>query len=402
MHAMSPSQFFAPFLLTAVCVLPAAAVSIDLQVSTVTPVVDAPFTVQVRVVGGPVLTTSQVRLGFDKTKLQLLTAVKDTAAVGATPSDANVVAPANTSGFFYQTNDYASMSSSGTLTTLTFKALNAGASVLTLKAYPTDSLGCVLYSDSFAEIIPTVAAATTITASAGSPTNTAPVVNAGADQTITLPATASLNATVTDDNLPAPASLTYAWTKVSGPGTVTFSAPAAKISTATFSAAGTYVLQLTASDGALTSNDTLTVTVNAASPTNTAPVVNAGADQTITLPATASLSATVTDDGLPAPAALTYAWTKVSGPGTVTFSAPTAKISTATFSAAGTYVLQLAASDGALTTNDTLTITVNAAAAGGGDPAPAAGGGGGGGGCGAGGLAGLLAALGLFLRRRRG
>ena len=31
--------------------------------------------------------------------------------------------------------------------------------------------------------------------------------------------------------------------------------------------------------------------------TNTAPVVNAGADQTITLPATASLNATVTDDG---------------------------------------------------------------------------------------------------------
>jgi hypothetical protein len=130
-------------------------------------------------------------------------------------------------------------------------------------------------------------------------------------------------------------------------------------------------------------------------------MVNAGADQTITLPATASLNATVTDDNLPAPASLTYAWTKVSGPGTVTFSAPTAKISTATFNAAGTYVLQLAASDGALTSNDSLTITVNAAAAGGGDPAPAAGGGGGGGGCGAGGLAGLLAALGLFLRRRR-
>ena len=38
-------------------------------------------------------------------------------------------------------------------------------------------------------------------------------------------------------------------------------------------------------------------------PANRAPVANAGADQTITLPATASLTGTATDDGLPSPPA---------------------------------------------------------------------------------------------------
>ena len=42
----------------------------------------------------------------------------------------------------------------------------------------------------------------------------------------------------------------------------------------------------------------------------------AGGNQTITLPATATLNGSATDDGLPnPPGALTYAWTMVSGPG---------------------------------------------------------------------------------------
>jgi PKD repeat protein len=45
---------------------------------------------------------------------------------------------------------------------------------------------------------------------------------------------------------------------------VTFANPAAKVTTATFSAAGTYSLKLTASDSVLTASATTTVTVNAA------------------------------------------------------------------------------------------------------------------------------------------
>src|SRR5262249_33242174 len=131
---------------------------------------------------------------------------------------------------------------------------------------------------------------------------------------------------------------------------------------ASFSAAGTYVLQLSASDGALSASDVMQVTVTS-SAGNTAPTASAGLDQTLTLPAQATLDGPVGDDGLTKPpGALTTTWSKVSGPGTVTFGNATAVDTQASFSAAGTYVLQLAASDGSLTTRDSVQITANAAA----------------------------------------
>jgi hypothetical protein len=349
------------------------------------------------------------------------------------------------------------------------------------------------------------------------PVNQPPAVNAGADQTIALPAAVTLNGMVRDDGLPSPANLSITWTKVSGRedsdgGTVTFANAHAAATTATFGAAGIYVLRLAASDGAVTVSDDVTVTVNppivigtgtglwaqyfndpnngthfvtrvlnridptvnfdwAAGapatgvtvdnfsarwtgqvqapvsgaftfttiaddgvrlwvngqlliddwidqssttrtsaavtltagarydivaeyyehggsalmklqwaypgqvqvaipqtqlypPANQAPLVNAGADQTITLPATAGLAGTATDDGLPLPpGALSIGWSKVSGPGTVSFANASALSTTATFSAAGSYVLRLTVSDSALTTTDDVAIVVNAAAA---------------------------------------
>jgi len=56
--------------------------------------------------------------------------------------------------------------------------------------------------------------------------------------------------------------MTHSWSVVSGPGTVTFSAPPALSTTASFSASGSYVLRLTVSDGALTASDVVSVTVN--------------------------------------------------------------------------------------------------------------------------------------------
>src|SRR2546426_9818613 len=54
---------------------------------------------------------------------------------------------------------------------------------------------------------------------------------------------------------------------------------------------------------------------------NLAPVVNAGADQVITLPSIANLTGVAIDDGQPnPPGALTTTWSQVSGPGTVSFS----------------------------------------------------------------------------------
>ena len=74
------------------------------------------------------------------------------------------------------------------------------------------------------------------------------------------------------------------------------------------------MLRLSADDSALSSTDDITVTVK--TPTNQAPVVNAGPDATVTLstttalPATASLDGTVTDDGLPLGSRVTTGWTQ--------------------------------------------------------------------------------------------
>jgi hypothetical protein len=202
-----------------------------------------------------------------------------------------------------------------------------------------------------------------VTVNPASPTNQAPVVNAGPDQTITLPASASLSGSVTDDGLPnPPAAVTASWTQVSGPGTATFVNPNAASTTVSFSASGTYVLRLTGNDSALSASDDISITVNPASSTNQAPVVNAGPDQTVTLPSGATLSGNVTDDGLPnPPGTVTVAWTQVSGPGTATFANANAASTSVTFSTSGTYVLRLTASDSALSSSDDVVITVNPA-----------------------------------------
>ena len=92
---------------------------------------------------------------------------------------------------------------------------------------------------------------------------------------------------------------------------------------------------------------------------NVAPSVEAGADQSVTLPDSASLDGTVLDDGLPdPPAAVTTTWSKLAGPGEVTFGDASAVDTTASFSAAGSYVLQLSASDSVAAGSDTVEVLV--------------------------------------------
>jgi RHS repeat-associated protein len=126
--------------------------------------------------------------------------------------------------------------------------------------------------------------------------NQAPVVDPGPAQTITWPTnTTTLNGTVTDDGLPNN-TLTISWSKVSGPGTVTFTSPSTGITQATFSTYGTYVLQLAGNDSQLSSSSNVTVIVNAAAMTIALSPAMAGPDVTGTSQA---FTATVTQSGVP-------------------------------------------------------------------------------------------------------
>ncbi len=96
----------------------------------------------------------------------------------------------------------------------------------------------------------------------GTVSNHAPVVNAGPDQTIKLPASATMQGSVTDDGLPnPPATVTSNWSQVSGPGTASFTDPSDPATSVSFDTDGTYVLRLTGDDSALESSDDVTVTV---------------------------------------------------------------------------------------------------------------------------------------------
>jgi RHS repeat-associated protein len=185
--------------------------------------------------------------------------------------------------------------------------------------------------------------------------NHAPVVQAGPDQRIGISNAALLKGQIVDDGLPTGASLSSSWSKVSGPGEVVFGNPTSAETTATFSKPGTYVLCLVASDTALSGSDELTVTLETQ---NQAPRVEAGADQTITLPEEAALQGVVKDDGQPAGATVSLAWSQLSGSGTATFSAPTQAATRVAFSAPGTYVLRLTANDSLASASDEVTVTV--------------------------------------------
>src|SRR5258705_129724 len=184
--------------------------------------------------------------------------------------------------------------------------------------------------------------------------NIAPTVNAGADQSITLPtSTVSLSGSGSDVDGTISS---YSWTKVSGPisGTITSAGSAA--TTVTGLAQGVYKFQCKVTDNSgATDLDTMQETVNAA---NIVPTVNAGADQSITLPtSTVSLSGSGSDvDGTIS----SYSWTKVSGPSAGTITSAISAATTITGLAQGVYQFQLKVTDNSGATDlDTMQVTVN-------------------------------------------
>ena len=92
----------------------------------------------------------------------------------------------------------------------------------------------------------------------------APTVSAGSDASVPVSQAASLDGNVSDDGLPnPPGTVTTTWSLVSGPGNVSFADASSSDTTATFTAAGSYVLRLTANDSELQASDDVVITVTA-------------------------------------------------------------------------------------------------------------------------------------------
>jgi hypothetical protein len=222
-------------------------------------------------------------------------------------------------------------------------------------------------------------AAATVSISVTASGNTAPAVGSATASPATVTATTTaLSATASDDA--GEAGLTYTWS--ASPATVSFSrngSNAAKASTATFTAAGTYVLTITARDaGGLSGTRTVTVVV-AATPTS---LVISPATANVASGASLNLTATVKDQFQAVIASPALTWTVVSGGGSVgangVYAAP---------SAIGTSTVR--AVSGAASATTTLTVGSTSGGTVGGDSGGSAGGG-----CGSGAL-GLLLLVGL-------
>lgn len=178
--------------------------------------------------------------------------------------------------------------------------------------------------------------------------NVAPVADAGANQTITLPASSVVldgrASRDTDGNIAS-----YAWRKLSGPSAGATSIPASAQPNVTGLVEGTYVFQLTVTDNdGATHSDDVTVTVLAAP--NVPPVANAGANQTITLPVASVVldaSGSRDSDG----SISSYAWRKISGPSAGGTSIPGTARPNVTGLVEGIYVFQLTVTDNKGATN---------------------------------------------------
>ncbi|AWV90429.1 Ig-like domain-containing protein [Bradymonas sediminis] len=208
-------------------------------------------------------------------------------------------------------------------------------------------------------------ASVTVTVEAGN----APVVDAGADASITMGGSHTLAGSATDvEDDASSTALTIAWT-IAGPNTDSTQLDDPSSLTAVFTPAqsGVYILTLTATDSdSNVSSDSVTITV-APAVTNTAPTANAGADDTLELGGTITLAGSGTDpeDDLLG-TALTYAWTiEASSPSTDIAQLSDASIADPVFepTATGDYTLTLTVTDsGSLSDSDSVVITVTPAA----------------------------------------
>ena len=204
-------------------------------------------------------------------------------------------------------------------------------------------------------LIDSTVTTTTVTAAVA---NSAPVANAGTNQNVTVGTLTTLDGSAsTDADRDA---LTYTWTLLSKPtnSTATLSSTNSPKPTFTPDLAGAYVTSLVVNDSKVTSS-TVAVTVTA-STANSAPVANAGTNQSVTTGAVVTLTGSGSTDANNN--TLAYLWTWASKPTNSTAALSSAATASPTFTAdlAGTYVANLVVNDGIVNSSNVGSVTITA------------------------------------------
>ena len=135
------------------------------------------------------------------------------------------------------------------------------------------------------------------------------------------------------------------------------SSPAIDAGLTTFDWLGETVLALQGDDYVGAAPDLGAFEVGGNNPWNQPPFVNAGLPQQLNSGLTTLLAGVVSDDGLPNPS-LVVNWVDSGNTGNVAFGTPDALETTVTFAQPGTYVLELQAFDGDLTSSSLMTVSV--------------------------------------------
>ena len=173
--------------------------------------------------------------------------------------------------------------------------------------------------------------------------NRNPIAYAGPNKVITVNNRVTLEGSVSDIDPDDRASVTHIWTQEDeNPATVTLSPVAAWPARRTFTprVEGIYNFTLTATDPyGLEASDEVTVRV-----VNPSPMAVPGWNQAVPVNAMATLAGSAEDPDAGHAAAMTYTWTRVSGP-TTTLSDPNVADPTFTPTAVGDYVFKLTVTD---------------------------------------------------------
>jgi len=183
----------------------------------------------------------------------------------------------------------------------------------------------------------------------------APTANAGPGQTVVHGTTVTLDGSGTD---PQGLPLTYTWSLITRPPGSKAALSASNVKNPTFLAdvPGLYVAQLFVNNGYLNSTpSTVSITT-----TNTAPVANAGPDQTVIPGQTVNLNGSGSHDA--DNDTLKFSWSFTSRPAgsTAVLASPTSPTPSFIADLAGAYVVQLIVSDGfASSSPDTVMVSAN-------------------------------------------